>query len=100
MSDNSPQISHSPSLESPFSKYLREYRLLNSLFNFSFRSRLSFTLLWNIVVWVAPSGEPRADFSDAGKQFSSSKTRTKVRLMQRQKQAKPYKPLHLERLHF
>ena len=56
MSENSPQISHTPSLESPFSKYLREYRLLNSLLISLFAVVCLFTLLWNIVVWVAPSG--------------------------------------------
>lgn len=90
MSENSPQISHTPSLESPFSKYLREYRLLNSLLISLFAVVCLFTLLWNIVVWVAPSGEPSSDFSDAGPNNSAPKKQEqRVRLMQRQKQAKP-----------
>jgi hypothetical protein len=90
MSENSPQISHAPSLESPFSKYLREYRLLNSLLISLFAVVCLFTLLWNIVVWVAPSGEPSSDFSDAGPNNSAPKKQEqRVRLMQRQKQAKP-----------
>jgi hypothetical protein len=90
MSENSPQISHTPSLESPFSKYLREYRLLNSLLISLFAVVCLFTVLWNIVVWVAPSGEPSSDFSDAGPNNSAPKKQEqRVRLMQRQKQAKP-----------
>jgi hypothetical protein len=90
MSENSPEISHTPSLESPFSKYLREYRLLNSLLISLFAVVCLFTLLWNIVVWVAPSGEPSSDFSDAGPNNSAPKKQEqRVRLMQRQKQAKP-----------
>jgi hypothetical protein len=90
MSENSPQISQTPSLESPFSKYLREYRLLNSLLISLFAVVCLFTLLWNIVVWVAPSGEPSSDFSDAGPNNSAPKKQEqRVRLMQRQKQAKP-----------
>ena len=90
MSENSPEISHTPSLESPFSKYLREYRLLNSLLISLFAVVCLFTVLWNIVVWVAPSGEPSSDFSDAGPNNSAPKKQEqRVRLMQRQKQAKP-----------
>ena len=90
MSENSPEISHTPSLESPFSKYLREYRLLNSLLISLFAVVCLFTLLWNIVVWVAPSGEPSSDFSDAGPNNSAPKKQEqRVRLMHRQKQAKP-----------
>ena len=90
MSEISPQISQTPSLESPFSKYLREYRLLNSLLISLFAVVCLFALLWNIVVWVAPSGEPSSDFSDAGPNNSAPKKQEqRVRLMQRQKQAKP-----------
>jgi len=90
MSEISPQISQTPSLESPFSKYLREYRLLNSLLISLFAVECLFALLWNIVVWVAPGGEPSSDFSDAGPNNSAPKKQEqRVRLMQRQKQAKP-----------
>ena len=90
MSEISPQILKAPSLESPFSKYLREYRLLNSLLISLFAVVCLFALLWNIVVWVAPGGEPSSDFSDAGPNNSAPKKQEqRVRLMQRQKQAKP-----------
>ena len=67
MSDNSPQTYHAPGLESPFSKYLREYRLLNSLLISLFAVLFLFGLLWNIVVWVDTGESQGADFSDAGK---------------------------------
>ena len=90
MSEISPKILKAPSLESPFSKYLREYRLLNSLLISLFVVVCLFALLWNIVVWVAPGGEPSSDFSDAGPNNSAPKKQEqRVRLMQRQKQAKP-----------
>ncbi len=90
MSEISPKILKAPTLESPFSKYLREYRLLNSLLISLFAVVCLFALLWNIVVWVAPGGEPSSDFSDAGPNNSAPKKQEqRVRLMQRQKQAKP-----------
>jgi hypothetical protein len=90
MSEISPPNLNAPSLESPFSKYLREYRLLNSLLISLFAVVCLFALLWNIVVWVAPGGEPSSDFSDAGPNNSAPKKQEqRVRLMQRQKQAKP-----------
>ena len=90
MSEISPKILKAPSLESPFSKYLREHRLLNSLLISLFVVVCLFALLWNIVVWVAPGGEPSSDFSDAGPNNSAPKKQEqRVRLMQRQKQAKP-----------
>ncbi len=90
MSEISPKILKAPTLESPFSKFLREYRLLNSLLISLFAVVCLFALLWNIVVWVAPGGEPSSDFSDAGPNNSAPKKQEqRVRLMQRQKQAKP-----------
>ncbi len=90
MSEISPKILKAPTLESPFSKYLREYRLLNSLLISLFAVVCLFALLWNIVVWVAPGGEPSSDFSDAGPNNSAPKKQEqRIRLMQRQKQAKP-----------
>ena len=92
MSENSPQVPQTPSLESQFSKFLREYRLLNSLLISLFAVVVLFALLWNIVVWVAPGDDGGADFSDAGKSNAApQKQEHKVRLMQRQKQAKPTK---------
>ena len=92
MSEISPKILKAPSLESPFSKYLREYRLLNSLLISLFAVVCLFALLWNIVVWVDTGDSQGADFSDAGKSNAApQKQEHKVRLMQRQKQAKPTK---------
>ena len=92
MSDNSPQTYHAPGLESPFSKYLREYRLLNSLLISLFAVLFLFGLLWNIVVWVDTGESQGADFSDAGKSnVAPQKQEHKVRLMQRQKKARPTK---------
>ena len=92
MSDLSEDVIETPILESPLSKYLREYRLLNSLLISLFAVVLLFALLWNIVVWVAPGDDGGADFSDAGKSNTApQKQEHKVRLMQRQKQAKPTK---------
>ena len=90
MSELPEDVIETPILESPLSKYLREYRLLNSLLISLFAVVLLFALLWNIVVWVAPGGEPGSDFADAGPNNSAPKKQEqKVRLMQRQKQAKP-----------
>ena len=90
MSQINEKIVQTPSIESSFSKYLREYRLLNSLLIALFAVVFLFALLWNIVVWVAPSGEAPSDFADAGNPASAPKKQEqKVRLMQRQKQVKP-----------
>ena len=90
MSEINEEIVQTPSIESSFSKYLREYRLLNSLLIALFAVVFLFALLWNIVVWVAPSGEAPSDFADAGNPASAPKKQEqKVRLMQRQKQVKP-----------
>ena len=51
-----------------------------------------FGLLWNIVVWVDTGESQGADFSDAGKSnVAPQKQEHKVRLMQRQKKARPTK---------
>ena len=44
------QITVAPPLESAFSKYLREYRLLNSLLISLIVIIASFVAMWNIVV--------------------------------------------------
>ena len=91
MSDNTSQILKAPTLESPFSKFLREYRLLNSLLISLFAVVFLLALLWNIVVWVAPGDDgPSSDFSDAGPNNTApQKQEQTVRLLKRQKQAKP-----------
>ena len=60
------QITVAPPLESAFAKYLREYRLLNSLLISLVMILGTFVAMWNIVVYVAAAGEGDADFSDAG----------------------------------
>ena len=76
--------------ENPFEKYWREHRLLNSLLISLFLIMLAMVLVWNIIVWVEPAGEPVADFSDAGREPDRKKMKEqKVKLMQRQKSAKP-----------
>ena len=50
------QVTVAPPLEGPIAKYMREYRLLNSLL-ISLASILAFFVaMWNIVVYVAASG--------------------------------------------
>jgi hypothetical protein len=83
-------IQSSVPLESGFGKYLREYRLLNSLLLSLFFVVFLFVGLWGIIIWEAPAGDQGSDFADPGKQPSASKKQEqKVRLMQRQKSAKP-----------
>ena len=60
------QITVAPPLESPFSKYMREYRLLNSLLISLVTIIAFFIAMWNFVVYVAAAGEGDSDFSDAG----------------------------------
>ena len=77
-------------LESPFGKYLREYRLLNSLLLSLLVLVILFAAIWNIIIWAAPAGEAGSDFTDGGQQVAAPKKQEqKVRLMQRQKSAKP-----------
>ena len=79
------QVTVAPPLEGPIAKYMREYRLLNSLL-ISLASILAFFVaMWNIVVYVAASGEGDSDFSDAGAapaQQQQEKQKV-VKLMQR-----------------
>ena len=85
------QVTVAPPLEGPIAKYMREYRLLNSLL-ISLASILAFFVaMWNIVVYVAASGEGDSDFSDAGAapaQQQQEKQKV-VKLMQRQQKAQP-----------
>ena len=85
------QITVAPPLESAFSKYLREYRLLNSLLISLVVIIASFVAMWNIVVYVAAAGDGDADFSDAGTAPAQQNQEKKkvVKLMQRQKKAQP-----------
>ena len=85
------QITVAPPLESAFAKYMREYRLLNSLLISLVMIIGTFVAMWNIVVYVASAGEGDADFSDAGTAPAQQNQEKKkvVKLMQRQKKAQP-----------
>ena len=84
------EIQETVPLESPFGMYLREYRLLNSLLVSLLVLVILFAAIWNIIIWAAPAGEAGSDFTDGGQQVAAPKKQEqKVRLMQRQKSAKP-----------
>ena len=84
------EIQETAPLESPFGMYLREYRLLNSLLVSLLVLVILFAAIWNIIIWAAPAGEAGSDFTDGGQQVAAPKKQEqKVRLMQRQKSAKP-----------
>ena len=85
------EITVAPPLEGPFAKYLREYRLLNSLLISLTMILVFFVAIWNIVVYVASAGEGDSDFSDAGTAPAQQNQEKKkvVKLMQRQKKAQP-----------
>ena len=54
--ESSDQVTVAPPLEGPIAKYMREYRLLNSLL-ISIASIIAvFVAMWNIVVYFAASG--------------------------------------------
>ena len=77
-------------LESALSKYLRDYRLLNSLLLALFFMVFTFSIFWNMLMGLPISDDAGSDFSDAGQPTAAPKKQEqKVRLMQRQKQAKP-----------
>ena len=79
-----------PPLESAFGRYLREFRLLNSLLVSLFAVTLFLILMWGFVVYVAGGGEGTADFADAGvAPLQQKQPQQKVKLMQRQKKAQP-----------
>ena len=75
-------------LENTFSRYLRTYRLLNSLLLALFFMVLTFSVFWNMMMGLPLSDDAGSDFSDAGQPSTAPKKQEqKVRLMQRQKQA-------------
>ena len=80
----------SPALESPFGKYLREYRLLNSLLFALFFLVALLVALWIYKFVIPPDGGEKSEFVNSGEQVTAPKKQEqKVRLMQRQKSAKP-----------
>jgi len=83
-------VQSSEPLEGAFGKYLREFRLFNSLLLSLLLVVFLFVFLWGIIIWEPPPGDQGSDFADPGKQPTASKKQEqKVRLMQRQKSAKP-----------
>ena len=89
--DLPPDMTVAPPVESAFGKYMREYRLLNSLLVSLFILVGSFAALWNIVVYVAAAGEGSSDFSDAGTAPAEQQQEKQkvVKLMQRQQKSQP-----------
>ena len=89
--DLPPQMTVAPPVEGPVAKYMREYRLLNSLLVSLFILVGSFAALWNIVVYVAAAGEGNSDFSDAGAAPADQQQEKQkvVKLMQRQQKSQP-----------
>ena len=80
-----------PPLESAFGKYLREYRLLNSLLLSLLVMIVFFVAMWNLIIYVAIGGEGDSDFSDGGAapaQQQQEKQKV-VKLMQRQQKTPP-----------
>ena len=55
-----------PPLESALGKYLREYRLLNSLLLSLVFMIVFFVAMWSFIIHVAVGGEGDSDFSDGG----------------------------------
>ena len=89
--DSEEHVTVAPPLEGPLAKYMREYRLLNSLLMSLAIMITFFVAMWNIVVYVAAAGEGDSDFSDAGTapaQQQQEKQKV-VKLMQRQQKAQP-----------
>ena len=88
--DEQLHVSETVPLEGAFSKYLRTYRLLNSLLLALFFLVITFSVIWNIMMGIPLSDDAGSDFADAGQPSTAPKKQEqKVRLMQRQKQAKP-----------
>ena len=80
-----------PPLESAFGKYLREYRLLNSLLMSLLFMIIFFVAMWNLIIYVAIGGEGDSEFSDGGAapaQQQQEKQKV-VKLMQRQQKTPP-----------
>ncbi len=86
-----PHLTDVPPPEGAFGKYLREYRLLNSLLLSlgTIVGIIGFMLAWTIIVPVGE--EAGSDFGDAGApaQQQQQEKQKVVKLMQRQKKAQP-----------
>ena len=84
-------VSVAPPLEGAFSKYMREYRLLNSLLVSLLMLTVIMASIWGMMMGLALSGEGNSDFSDGGTAPAAQKQEKQkvVKLMQRQKKAQP-----------
>ena len=80
-----------PPLEGAFARYLREYRLLNSLLLSLLFMIIFFVAMWNLIIYVAIGGEGDSDFSDGGAAPAQQKQEKQkvVKLMQRQQKTQP-----------
>ncbi|MDC3335439.1 terpene cyclase/mutase family protein [Opitutales bacterium] len=84
-------VTVAPPLEGAFSKYMREYRLLNSLLISLFMMTILMASIWGMMMGIALGGEGSSDFSDGGAPPAAQKQEKQkvVKLMQRQKKAQP-----------
>jgi hypothetical protein len=84
-------VSVAPPLEGALSKYMREYRLLNSLLVSLLFLTIIMASIWGMMMGLALSGEGNSDFSDGGTAPAAQKQEKQkvVKLMQRQKKAQP-----------
>ena len=84
-------VTVAPPLEGAFSKYMREYRLLNSLLVSLLALTILMASIWGMMMGIALSGEGSSDFSDGGAAPAAQKQEKQkvVKLMQRQKKAQP-----------
>ena len=84
-------VTVAPPLEGAFSKYMREYRLLNSLLVSLLMLTIFMASIWGMMMGIALSGEGSSDFSDGGAAPAAQKQEKQkvVKLMQRQKKAQP-----------
>ncbi len=85
-------VTEVPPAEGAFGKYLREYRLLNSLLMSLciIVGIIAFMLAWTIIIPMGEEGD--SDFGDAGapaQQQQQQQQQQLVKLMQRQKKATP-----------
>jgi hypothetical protein len=55
-------VTVAPPLEGAFSKYMREYRLLNSLLISLFMMTILMASIWGMMMGIALSGEGSSDF--------------------------------------
>jgi hypothetical protein len=95
--DSEEVSSEAPHLETPLQKYMREYRLLNSMLISLFLMVLFLVCFWNLIIWTAPEGDGMSDFSDATPAPKQKKQQQqKVKLMQRQKAAKSSKSFNFQ----